>query len=100
MKVLTTIAGLLLVLIVGLGIATLAGSSSTGDQPGTGGRVEQGEMLEADQQMLQRMRAWTSPPMTTMIRQEPMWTDPDMIRAQEEYQAQLDRMLGKRPGQP
>jgi hypothetical protein len=29
-----------------------------------------------------------------------MWIDPDMIRRQEEYEAQIDRMMGRRPGQP
>jgi len=38
--------------------------------------------------------------MTTMIRADPMWVDPEMIRLQEQYQMQVDRMLGNRPGQP
>lgn len=58
------------------------------------------EMLEVDQQMLERMRVSVSPHMGTMIDQNPMWVDPDMIRLQEENQAQLDRMMGRRPGQP
>ena len=58
------------------------------------------EMLNADQQMLQQMRRVATPNMVTMIETDPMWTDPDMIRLQEEYQGQLDRMIGKRPGQP
>jgi hypothetical protein len=36
----------------------------------------------------------------TMISVDSMWVDPNKIRLQEEYQAQLDRMIGKRPDQP
>ena len=52
-------------------------------------------MLEADLRMLERMRVATSPAMNAMIELDPMWVDPDMIRAQEQYQAQLDRMIGR-----
>lgn len=62
--------------------------------------LRQSEMLEADQQMLEQMRAMASASMGTMIDQKPMWVDPDMIRLQEENQAQLDRMIGRRSGQP
>lgn len=65
-----------------------------------GNRPGQTEMLESDQRMLERMRESVSPNMGSMIEQNPMWVDPDMIRLQEENQAQLDRMLGRRPGQP
>jgi len=58
------------------------------------------DMLGSDQQMLDRMQAGADPNMGTMIDQDPMWVDPDMIRLQEEYQAQLDRMIGRRPGTP
>jgi hypothetical protein len=34
--------------------------------------------------------------MNTMIAADPMWVDEDMIRAQEQYQAQIDRMLARR----
>jgi hypothetical protein len=57
-------------------------------------------MLESDIAMLELMRVSTSPVMMTMVQDDRMWTDPDMIRVQEEYQAQLDRMLGRRPGLP
>lgn len=62
--------------------------------------VRQTEMLESDAAMLEQMQSSASPVMMTMIQEDPMWTDPDMIRAQEDYQAQVDRMLGKRPGRP
>ena len=100
MRGLTAVLGLLVVLMVGLGIAGLHGSGPAGDRPANGVPAQQLGMLESDQVMLQRMRSGTSPVMMTMIQQDPMWVDPDMIRLQEEYQAQLDRMIGKRPGQP
>ena len=37
-----------------------------------------------------------SPPMNMMIESDPMWVDPGMIRAQERYQDQFDRMLARR----
>ena len=52
-------------------------------------------MIEGDMQMLERMRATLSPSMDTMIEADPMWVDPEMIRAQEQYQAQIDRMLAR-----
>jgi hypothetical protein len=52
-------------------------------------------MIEGDMQMLERMRATLSPSMDTMIEADPMWVDPQMIRAQEQYQAQIDRMLAR-----
>ena len=97
MKSLAAVVGLLVMVTIGLGIGL--GASATPDQPRTGVFAEQLGMLESDQLMLQQMRSGTSLGMTTMIREDPMWLDPDMIKAQEEYQAQLDRMLGKRPGQ-
>lgn len=57
-------------------------------------------MLESDQQMLDQMRTTVSPNMKTMIDHNPMWTDPSMIRLQEEYQAQLDRMIGRHRDRP
>lgn len=53
-------------------------------------------MLEGDMRMLERMRAAVSPSMNWMIELDPMWVDSDMIRAQEQYQAQIDRMLARR----
>jgi hypothetical protein len=41
------------------------------------------------------MRVAVSPSMNTMIELDPMWVDPAMIRAQEQYQAQLDRMIAR-----
>lgn len=94
MKSLAAAVGLLVMVTIGLGIG-LGGSATPDDQPTTGVHAEQLGMLESDQLMLQQMRSGTSPGMTTMIREDPMWVDPDMIKAQEEYQAQFDRMLGK-----
>lgn len=53
-------------------------------------------MLEGDMRMLERMGVSVSSSMNTMIELDPMWVDSDMIRAQEQYQAQLDRMLARR----
>lgn len=100
MRGLGPIAGLLGVLLLGVSIAGLSGVNGEVDRPISQSGVQQTEMLESDVAMLEQMRASTSPVMMTMIQDDPMWTDPDMIQAQEEYQAQLDRMLGKRPGQP
>jgi len=58
------------------------------------------DMLDSNLPMLQQMRSAETLRMVTMIETNPMWTDPDMIRGQEEYQIQLDRMIAKRPGQP
>jgi hypothetical protein len=52
-------------------------------------------MLEGNMRMLERMRVSVSPSMNTMIELDPMWVDPAMIRAQEQYQAQLDRMIAR-----
>jgi hypothetical protein len=52
-------------------------------------------MLEGDMRMLERMRVSVSSSMDTMIELDPMWVDPAMIRAQEQYQAQLDRMIAR-----
>ena len=53
-------------------------------------------MLEGDMRMLERMRVGGSSSMNTMIGRDPMWVDPDMVQAQEQYQAQLDRMIAGR----
>jgi len=58
------------------------------------------DMLEAVQPMLDRMRVTVSPDVNTMLDQHPMWFDEAMIQAQEDYQAQLDRMVGRRSGRP
>ncbi|MDP3984533.1 MAG: hypothetical protein Q8Q52_05970 [Acidimicrobiia bacterium] len=52
-------------------------------------------MLGGDMQMLERMRVSVPSSMNTMIEVDPMWVDSDMIRAQEQYQAQLDRMIAR-----
>ena len=53
-------------------------------------------MLEGDMQMLERMRVTVIPNMNQMIELDPTWVDPEMLRAQEQYQAQIDRMLARR----
>lgn len=100
MKGLTAILGLLAFILLGITIAGL--SSVQGDVDGSshGRVVQQPDMLESDMAMLEQMRAFTSPQMMTMVQDDRMWTDPLMIRVQEEYQAQLDRMLGRRPSPP
>ncbi len=58
------------------------------------------EMLDSHQTMLEQMRLSDTSRMVTMIQDDSTWADQDMIRLQEEHQAQLDRMIGKRHGQP
>lgn len=91
---------LLLGLVIGGGTTEGTGATGGGDGSVTAIGVENLEMLESDRMMLERMRASTSQSMMTMIREDPMWRDEGMIQAQEEYQAQLDRMLGKRQSGP
>jgi hypothetical protein len=86
-------------------ILAIAALPATQGQAPTGHRSdysaeETARMLDSDHQMLDQMRSAVSPVMDTMIHHDPMWIDPDMIRLQEEYEAQIDRMLGRRPGQP
>jgi len=97
-----TIALSLSFLVAALAVAALP---ATQGEPPTQNRSaydaeETARMLDADHEMLDRMRSAVSPVMDTMIHHDPMWIDPDMIRLQEEYEAQIDRMLGRRPGQP
>ncbi|GMQ86008.1 MAG: hypothetical protein BMS9Abin07_1579 [Acidimicrobiia bacterium] len=68
--------------------------------PAAGGVVTnlaEHDMLHSHQTMLEQMRLSDAPGMATMIQDDPVWADPDMIRLQEEHQSQLDRMIGKRP---
>ena len=99
MKGLTAIVGVLAVLL-GISIAGLSAIQGDVDRASYEREVQQPDMLESDRAMLEQMRVSTSPMMMTMVQDDRMWTDPDMIRVQEEYQAQLDRMLGRRPGPP
>lgn len=100
MKAIWAIVGLLTVLLLSIGVVAVVTADPGVNRPSPATYVERGDMLESDAVMLQEMRASASPVMMTMIQRDPMWTDPEMIRAQEEYQAQIDRMLGRRPGQP
>ncbi|HSJ83202.1 MAG TPA: hypothetical protein VLA91_05225 [Acidimicrobiia bacterium] len=80
--------------------AALSGSFTPGSaQPSSRAPMvtESGEveMLDGDIRMLERMRVTAHSSMNTMIEADPMWVDPDMIRAQEQYQAQIDRMLAR-----
>ena len=52
-------------------------------------------MLERDNQMLESMRISSPSSMSTMIAADGMWVDPEMIWAQEQNQAELDRMIGR-----
>jgi hypothetical protein len=98
-----SLSTLSLILLVGLVVALLTPSSFSDMSSIGGSRVvsdlTQLEMLDSDLLMLQQMRNTTSVNMSTMIARDSMWQDPTMIRLQEEYQAQLDRMLGRRAGQ-
>ncbi len=100
------VLGVLWLLLVVVTVVAVAASAPSADGPDTRqrtgviGDVGQLDMLESDQQMLERMRTSLSPSMKTMIQNDPIWTDPDMIRLQEEYQAQLDRMIARRTERP
>lgn len=105
MKVLKALVGGWLVLVLVSGVLAVTTTPSADDQdPSTRQDVVSDlarlDMLDADQRMLQRMRVAEQPNMVTMIENEPMWVDPEMIELQEEYRAQLDRMMGRRSGQP
>lgn len=105
MRILNALTGLVLLMMAVVAIVEVATPSPRASQSAPalerlGVDPEQLDMLEADQRMLQRMRSSVTADMTTMIQNDPMWVDTEMIRLQEQYQMQLDRMLGKRPGQP
>lgn len=57
---------------------------------------EEARILEEDMRMLERMRVSVPSSMLRMTELDPMWVDSNMIRAQEQYQAQLDRMIARR----
>jgi hypothetical protein len=94
-------AWILLVAVVVGAAARSESSSRTPARPSTPtaevtGLGEAG-MLEADMRMLEQMRTALSPSMMSdMTAVDLMWVDPDMVRAHEEYQAQIDRMLARR----
>lgn len=105
MKFLKVMVSIWLLLIAGAVTLSLTDSSPVGDPAlRSGNEVVSDrarlEMLEADQRMLQQMGDSLRPGMETMISENLMWVDPGMIRLQEEYQAEIDRMLGQRRGQP
>jgi hypothetical protein len=91
--------------LLGVGL----GASSTND--GTGatwvhvGRLTQLEqsgtmrqMLRRHQDMLSQMQASMTPQMLQMMRNDPMWQmlqSGDMIRLQEEHEADIGRMLAR-----
>lgn len=89
-----------------LSVAVVLGAAGLSDDPShtptnpwirTAGVAGPGEawMLEGDMRMLERMQTSVSQSMNNMIAVDPMWVDPEMIRAQEWYQAQIDRMLAR-----
>ena len=105
MRILNALIGLGLLMVAAVAIVEVAAPSSGASQsaPVSERLVVDTEllgMLADDQLMLQHMSSFATPDMTTMIQADPMWVDPEMIRLQEQYQMQIDRMLGKRPGQP
>lgn len=89
---------ILLIIVVALIVITSPTAADDTETP-TGHQVvadlAQLDMLDSNQGMLQQMRSAATPNMLTMIDSKPMWTDPDMIRRQEEFQRELDRMIGK-----
>jgi hypothetical protein len=101
-KPLKTVAiGWVLFFVAVMTVAALNGGLSAGSAQPTAETdlvTDSGDagMLERDMLMLERMRVSASLSMNTMIAADPMWVDEDMIRAQEQYQAQIDRMLARR----
>lgn len=98
-KTATTVWLLLVVtvmVVVALGPSLL--QDPVGESPSTAVVTDLGRdaMLDQDMQMLERMRVTVSPNMNQMIELDPMWVDAEMLRAQEQYQAQVDRMLARR----
>jgi hypothetical protein len=89
---------LTVIAVTALAISPTVEGQGTPAGGGIIGDMGQISMLDTDQQMLNLMRASSSPAMITMTRDNPMWTDADMIRLQEQNQAQLDRMIGRRAG--
>jgi hypothetical protein len=90
-----------------LSVAVVLGAAVSSDDPShasanpsirTAGVADAGAawMLEGDMRMLERMRTAVSQSMDAMIAVDPMWVNPEMIQAQEGYQAQIDRMLARR----
>jgi hypothetical protein len=105
MRILNALIGLGLLMMAVVAIVEVAAPSPGASQAAPvserlGADTDRLDMLAVDQRMLQRMSSSASPDMTTMIQTYPMWVDPEMIRLQEQYQTQIERMLGKRPGQP
>jgi len=94
------VASWVLLIVVVMTAAAVSGNLSPGPAQSssrTAVTTDFGEaqMLEGEIRMLERMRISVSSPMNTMIGSDPMWVDADMIRTQERYQAQLDRMIGR-----
>lgn len=58
------------------------------------------DSLEKDHHMLEQMRTAVVASAGARNDTLPMWTDSDVVRAQEQYEAQIDRMIGRRPGRP
>ena len=55
------------------------------------------EMAESHRPMMEQMRATAVPQMPSIMTSDPMWQNltPDMMRAMETQQADIDRMLAR-----
>jgi len=55
------------------------------------------EMAESHRPMMEQMRATVVPQMPSIMTSDPMWQNltPDMVRAMETQQADIDRMLAR-----
>lgn len=99
MRFLLFLGGLLFVTTVALAIAT-APDTPTGvvDRWQVVENRADLEMLGQHDSMMGQMRASMVPQMETIMQSDPMRTglSHDMIRAMEQNQAQIDRMLGRR----
>jgi len=98
------VGGWILLIVLVVAIIVMSPTAASDPEAPTSHQVVsdlgQIDMLDSNQGMLQQMRNAATPNMVTMVETKPMWTDPEMIRRQEEFQHQLDRMIGKRPSQP
>lgn len=110
MSPITKIAAAPLILLIAiLSIVWATGGESgggNGASPAPAGRITQLEttgemhtMLQQHQAMMEQMRVSTTPQMTKIMEQDPMWQmlhSGQMIELMEQHQAEIDEMLARR----
>jgi len=101
MKVGWTVAVVSITILVTLVVAVSSSHPASEHRVPAGYQVVsdlgQADMLESNQLMLDQMRTAAPLNMRAMIERNSMWVNPDMVRLQEQNQAQLDRMIARRP---